>query len=66
MAKVQRIKKVELWSMWRIIGVAFIAALIAVVLMFAFAMTASAKGRQQRGGSSKRPGQSLRKCPTDL
>ena len=34
MAKMQRIKKVELWSLWRILGVASIAALIAVSSVF--------------------------------
>jgi DNA-directed RNA polymerase subunit RPC12/RpoP len=38
MAKVQRIKKVELWSMWRILGVASIAALIAFSLTFGLAV----------------------------
>ncbi len=36
MAKMQRIKKVELWSIWRILGAASLTALMAVSLMFAF------------------------------
>ena len=42
MAKVQRIKKVELWSMWRIIGVAAIVAMIAVCSMFVLAIAVAA------------------------
>ncbi len=49
MAKVQRVKKVELWSVWRILGVAAIAAPIAVVLMFAFAMAVNAAFGQSIG-----------------
>ncbi len=49
MAKVQRIKKVELWSMWRILGVATIAALIAVSLTFGSAMAIDAAMGQNLG-----------------
>ncbi len=49
MAKVQRIKKVELWSMWRILGVASIAAVIAFSLMFGLAVAVDAAGGQDLG-----------------
>ncbi len=49
MAKVQRIKKVELWSMWRILGVASIAALIAVGTMFGLTMAVAAAVGQNLG-----------------
>ncbi len=42
MAKVQRIKKVELWSMWRILGVGSIAAVIAVSFFFPIAVAVGA------------------------
>ncbi len=49
MAKVQRIKKVELWSMWRIFGVASIAAVIAFSLMFGLAVAVDAAVGQGLG-----------------
>ena len=49
MAKVQRIKKVELWSMWRILGVASIAALMAVSLTFGSAVAIDAAIGQNLG-----------------
>ncbi len=49
MAKVQRIKKVELWSMWRILGVASIAALIAVSFIFAIGVASDSAIGQSMG-----------------
>ena len=51
MAKVQRIKKVELWSMWRILGVASIAAVIAFSLMFGLAVAVDAAVGQDLGAA---------------
>ncbi len=49
MAKIQRIKKVELWSMWRILGVASITAVIVVGSIFGLNMAVDAAVGQDLG-----------------